>query len=358
MLMEHKLRILLVEDNIDHQTVSKLILEKAGYSVSIAENGKEAAEAVGKTRYDLILMDIKMPVMDGFEAAELIRKTEKDTRIPIIAFTTLKGSRQKCIEKGMDDYVTKPVIKEVLLETVDKWIDRRQGILFVEDHVDTRRLVRNYLLKENYRIAFAKNGVEALSLFSKQKISLIFMDMEMPVMDGCTASRAIRSLDRGTGIPIIAMSAHEGEEAIRRFMKCGCTDYLGKPIKKRKLVDIIQKYLGADSSHKRIDENARNGADLIVQIVPDIEGLVPDFLENRRRDTEIISRLLAEGNLPEIHRIGHSMSGSSGSYGFDEIGKIGKGLERAAQKGDIAKIIRLNNRLAEYLSAVRVTIES
>jgi CheY-like chemotaxis protein len=228
----------------------------------------------------------------------------------------------------------------------------------VEDHVDSRRLIRNYLLKKNYRIAFAKNGVEALSLFSKQKISLIFMDMEMPVMDGCTASRAIRSLDRGTGIPIIAMSAHEGEEAISRFMKCGCTDYLGKPIKKQKLVDIIQKYLGADSSHKRIDENARNGADLIVQVAPDIEGLVPDFLENRRRDTEIISRLLAEGNLPEIHRIGHSMGGSSGSYGFDEIGKIGKGLESAAQKGDIAKIIRLNNRLAEYLSAVRVTIES
>ncbi|OGW37263.1 MAG: hypothetical protein A2Y97_02100 [Nitrospirae bacterium RBG_13_39_12] len=354
---EDKIRILLVEDNVEYQTITKNILEKAGYSVSIAKNGKEAVESVRKYQYDLVLMDIQMPVMGGFEATELIRTNEKDTRIPIIAFTAMRGCRQKCIEKGMDDYIAKPIIKDVLLETVDKWIDRRKVILFVEDHVDTRRLIRNYMQKENFRIIFAKNGAAAVSLLAKHRISLIFMDMEMPVMDGYTASRAIRSLDRGTGIPIIAMSAHDGEEAIKRFMKCRCTDYLCKPIKKHKLVDIIQKYLGDENVYKKGSVRAQRDASLFVHVAHDIKKLVPDFIENRRRDTEIISSLLTEGNLQEIYRIGHSMRGSSGSYGFDEIGMIGKKLETAAQKGDIAKIIQLNNRLAEYLSKIKFIIE-
>jgi len=180
--MRH-LKILLVEDSIDNQILAKKLLEKAGFAVDIAENGKEAVEAAGKYSYKAILMDIQMPEMDGFEATKLIRELEAERggeRTPIIALTAhaLKGYREKCLEEGMDDYLTKPINKKALLETLDSWIIRPISILMVDDLEDSRKLVERYLSKEGrYKAVFAKNGLEALTAFKKQTFSLILMDM-------------------------------------------------------------------------------------------------------------------------------------------------------------------------------------
>ena len=230
------LKVLLVEDNIDNQRLAKQIMAKAGLDVDIAANGQEAVAAARRYHYKIIFMDIQMPVMDGFESTELIRRLEAkrgEERTPIIALTAnaMKGYRQKCLEKGMDDYITKPVNPKVLLETVDKWMDIRPAILIVDDIEDNRELISKHLLKETkYRVAFAANGIEAIAVFKRQMISLILMDMEMPVMDGYTAARIIRKLDGGQMIPIIAMTAHEGTEEIRKCKDAGCTDYVSKPM--------------------------------------------------------------------------------------------------------------------------------
>ncbi|MFQ5637148.1 MAG: ATP-binding protein [bacterium] len=118
--------LLLVEDNPDNQMLTKRILEKSGYLVDVADNGKIAVEAVQRTDYDLILMDIQMPVMDGFEATRTIRSLEhanQMNRVPIVAVTAhaLVGYKEKCLQNGMDDYITKPLRKKILLETVEKW---------------------------------------------------------------------------------------------------------------------------------------------------------------------------------------------------------------------------------------------
>ncbi|MBM4054109.1 MAG: PAS domain S-box protein [Planctomycetes bacterium] len=120
-------KLLLVEDNTDNQYLAKTILEKAGYAVDIAANGKLAVEALQKIHYDLILMDIEMPELDGFSAAKEIRIREQNqglTHIPIIALTAhaLKGIREKCLEHGMDDCITKPMKKNTLLQIIHKWM--------------------------------------------------------------------------------------------------------------------------------------------------------------------------------------------------------------------------------------------
>jgi CheY-like chemotaxis protein len=125
---ERQIRILLVEDNPDNQNLGRRMLEKAGYEVDVAENGKVAVEAVHKSHYDLILMDVQMPGMDGFSATREIRVWEKEKNLghtPIIALTAhaLAGYREECLGNGMDDYITKPLNKTVLLETVNKWVD-------------------------------------------------------------------------------------------------------------------------------------------------------------------------------------------------------------------------------------------
>jgi len=118
-------RILLVEDNLDNQNLAKNILRKAGFHVHVSANGKIAVEAVKRFPYDLILMDIQMPVMDGFEATRAIRAMERESnsqRVPIVALTAhaINEYREKCLANDMEDYITKPIRKKILMQTIKK----------------------------------------------------------------------------------------------------------------------------------------------------------------------------------------------------------------------------------------------
>lgn len=117
--------LLLVEDGKANQVVIMSMLENAGYKVELAEDGLQAIESVKRKFYDLILMDISMPYMDGIEAASLIRGMAGEiAKIPIIAITayTTVIDRQRCFESGMNDYLTKPINKKTLIKTVKKWL--------------------------------------------------------------------------------------------------------------------------------------------------------------------------------------------------------------------------------------------
>jgi len=117
-------KILLVEDNDINQLVAKDILEQAGINVSIANNGEEAIKYVRTNKFDAVLMDVQMPIMDGYKATEILRKIYPISELPIIAMTAnaLKGDREKSIESGMNDYISKPIDPEILFETLGKWL--------------------------------------------------------------------------------------------------------------------------------------------------------------------------------------------------------------------------------------------
>ena len=106
------LRVLLAEDNPDHQRIVAHILGSRGHSVGIAGDGQQAIRMAQENRYDVILMDLKMPGMDGLEATKIIRANESgDGRVPIIALTAhvMKGDRERCLAAGMDGYLSKPI---------------------------------------------------------------------------------------------------------------------------------------------------------------------------------------------------------------------------------------------------------
>jgi len=108
-----------------NQRVAVLMLEKKGYSVTVAQNGREALAALEKDRYDLVLMDLQMPEMGGLEATAIIREKEKETgrHQPIVAMTAhaMKGDAENCLENGMDDYVSKPIEARRLFEVIEKF---------------------------------------------------------------------------------------------------------------------------------------------------------------------------------------------------------------------------------------------
>ncbi|MEN6520399.1 MAG: response regulator [Armatimonadota bacterium] len=116
--------ILLVEDNLVNQKLALRVLEKSGHSVTTAENGEETLAILKKSSFDIVLMDIQMPVMDGFKATAAIRRMEKASggHIPIVAMTAhaMKGDRERCLEAGMDDYLIKPINTKIMLQVIDK----------------------------------------------------------------------------------------------------------------------------------------------------------------------------------------------------------------------------------------------
>ncbi|MGE4560076.1 MAG: response regulator [Desulfobulbus sp.] len=128
--IKQSIRILLAEDNPVNQKLAVLILNKAGYQVEVANNGKKAVETFSQQpkNFDLILMDIQMPEMDGLEATKALRARGFNS-IPIIAMTAnaMKGDREICLAAGMNDYITKPVKREIIFELIEKWLHRELG---------------------------------------------------------------------------------------------------------------------------------------------------------------------------------------------------------------------------------------
>lgn len=125
-------RILLAEDNLVNQKVTLGILNKLGCQTDVVDNGQKAVQALEMATYDLVLMDVQMPELDGFQATRFIRDTSSNVRdheVPIIAMTAhaMKGDREKCLEAGMDDYVSKPVSPGELAETIREWLSAKRS---------------------------------------------------------------------------------------------------------------------------------------------------------------------------------------------------------------------------------------
>jgi CheY-like chemotaxis protein len=382
-------RILLAEDNITNQYVALGMLKKMGLTADTVIDGKEALKALELDRYDLVLMDVQMPEMDGIAAAKAIRDLEIKTKnrdVPIVAMTAHTGQddRRKCLEAGMNDYLSKPVDPKALAKILNKWlpeekesavpskaiirnpmifnktelvtrlmgdedlarvvlegfledvpklienlknaledsdpagIDRHadtiQGaaasvggenlrraaselgrsaksldmehirsdftelekqlvllkeallegipagdsdfpwakresiplkILLVEDGEDNRKLIQAYFKRATDYLDLAEDGEIAVAKFKENKYDLVLMDVQMPVMDGYTATRVIRKWEKEKGlapVPIIAFTANSGMEDKKKSLDAGCTGHLTKPIKKAALMEAIRQF--------------------------------------------------------------------------------------------------------------------
>lgn len=227
-------RILIVDDDPDNCNLAELFLrglhDKQGNAprITIANNGLEALAEAQKARFDVILMDVQMPLMDGFEATECIRAFEANNhfkRTPILAVTahTMENYRELCLQKGMDDYMSKPVKKQQLQEFVQKWLDRKPIIIVADDSDDYRLLLKLQFDKQKqYSIIFATNGQEVLNLCQNHDVDAILLDMQMPVMTGYEAAPILRQMPKYSTIPIWGLTAHEGLPEIEKVLAVGC----------------------------------------------------------------------------------------------------------------------------------------
>ena len=265
------LRVLVVDDNPTNRRILCSLMTAKGLMPTGAEGGIQALEALADSdargeRFDLALIDISMPGMDGFELISRLRASPSHAGLPIIMLTSTgqRGEAARCRQLKVAGYLIKPVREKDLWEAVrtvwgsqeesrDKvelvtrhyLRERAQGlrILLAEDNLINQKVASAILEKHGCKVAVANNGQEALLALEKQGYDLVLMDVEMPVMDGLTATGLIRAQERHKGgrIPIIALSAHAMSGDREKFIAAGMDDYLSKPIDLAKLTAKLDR---------------------------------------------------------------------------------------------------------------------
>jgi PAS domain S-box-containing protein len=217
-------------------------------------------------------------------------------------------------------------------------------LLLVEDSADNRTIAVAYLKDTPYRVDIAENGTVACKKFMAGRYDLVLMDRQMPVMDGLTATRAIRAWEQANHrapTPIVALtaSALKGDQEL--FVAAGCTAYLTKPIKEAVLLQAIREHSLVSTPFIEVRVSAK------------IAKLVPAFLSHCRADIVTLRDALARDDFDTVKKLGHSMRGAGGSFGFDAITTFGAALE-AGSGVDSESLHASVDALARYLDSIQV----
>jgi len=236
-------------------------------------------------------------------------------------------------------------------------------ILLAEDSPDSRLLIEAYLKHTPYQLDKAEDGKVAVDKFATGHWDVILMDIEMPVMDGYEAIAEIRRLERADHrrpTPIIALTASAQDEIARKSLKMGCEAHLIKPVKRAQVLEAIVKAVTPSAADESASpggsaEPARAAASpIVIEIDADLSELVPGFLDRKRADARAILSALDQGDTETVARLAHKMKGEGGSYGFDAITDLGRGLEQAAKEGDLDTAGQLGSELTQFLERVEI----
>jgi len=230
-------------------------------------------------------------------------------------------------------------------------------ILLADDAPQNRLLVVTLLKKEPHRIETAENGRIAVEKFQAAEFDLVFMDMEMPVMDGLSAVRAIREWERNRGrnaVPVIAFTAQTASELGDEGTNAGCTGFLEKPITRDRLFAAIAAHANAPVAAPEPPPPPATPAENVVDVSPELADLVPEFLKDTRRDAQLIMEAVARGDTETVRARAHSIKGSAGGYGFGLLSMMAARLEQAARARDAGSLPALSQKIAAYLDRVEV----
>jgi len=269
------LRVLIVDDNCTNRGILEAMLKRWEMKPALVEGGEEALEELSSARdagdpFALILMDMHMPKMDGFGLVERIRQN------PLLATTTImmltsaghRGDATRCQALGVAAYLLKPIRQSELCEAIVRVLGAKEhegaiplvtrfslddangpsaslSILLVEDNAVNQRLAVRLLEKRGHHVLVAANGREALGILEKKAFDVVFMDVQMPGLDGIEATAAVRKKEllSGKHQAVIALTAYAVKGDRERFLAAGMDGYLSKPIRTQELDAILHGYL-------------------------------------------------------------------------------------------------------------------
>ncbi len=269
-----RIRTLVVDDHATNRQILTESLSGWNADITDASNGPDALEALRRQDasgqpYRLLLLDCRMPDMHGFQVVEEIQRSglSKDLTIIMLASDHWADDIARTYDMGLGGYLTKPIRRSDLLQTISIALDRTRGvpsaqplaapslpasskplhILLVEDSPDNQILVRSYLKQTSHQLDVADHGGIAVEQFKKGQYDLILMDMNMPVMDGYEATKQIRAWELDHDLPpthIIALTALALKEEGEKILEAGCNAHMTKPVKRQTLLGVLRACIG------------------------------------------------------------------------------------------------------------------
>lgn len=311
------LRLLLVEDNHINRKLAVTLLRKAGYYVETVENGLEAVNALEQERFSLVLMDVQMPEMDGYEATERIRVLEgNERRTPIIAMTahSMKGDRERCLEAGMDDYISKPIEPQKLFDTIDRWAKLPM--------IENKGAISGF---PGERVEDASVGETTL-------------ESEVPdadvVLDDSIISDWADRLDFSV-VDAATDYCERGEEGDEKSV--GYT------------VDVTEAPLDLDNALPRFYNDQEFFIEMLDEFTEHLEGRIKD-----------LNRALEAGDARTMQRLAHNLKGAASNFNAVRLTALAKELEREVALGDLSNAMAVITgidaevpRLHDYLRRLK-----
>jgi two-component system sensor histidine kinase/response regulator len=260
---------LIVDDNPSSRLILESILGSWNIAATLAESAEAAVDILQVTvqPFDLLITDTDMPRMDGFDLVRHIRGRQEYQTIPVLMLSSGGvDDTRKALAAGAQACLVKPADREELLSTlldISRPAARRsvlqssqpaqshlgRRVLLVEDNLVNQKVASHLLERAGLHVTTANNGAEALSLLNLQNFELCFMDVHMPIMDGCVATIEIRKREAGGArLPIIALTADAYREDRERCLEAGMDEHLAKPIHAKQLQAVLDRWLRSDQA--------------------------------------------------------------------------------------------------------------
>ncbi len=291
-------KVLIVEDNEMNLDMLSRRLTRRGYDVVAAIDGLAGVEAAKRERPDIVLMDMSLPELDGFEATRRVKAAPESSFIPVLALTAhaLSEDRERCLAAGCDDFDTKPVQIDRLVNKIEALIERTRHqrppdpepppvvetpkvaparVLVIDDNEANRILLSRRLEKEGYVVTCVNDGQEGLDTLANSAFDLVLCDIMMPKLNGFEVLERIKGAEELRHLPVIMISALDEMKGIVRAIEMGAEDYLPKPfdpvllrarieasLERKRWRDRERLYL-----HK-IEEEQRRADELLQVILP------------------------------------------------------------------------------------------
>jgi len=381
-------RALVVDDNEHARIVLAAMLRKLSFTVAESADGAAAVQAVRRAAaeghpFDIVYLDWRMPGMDGVEAARQIRALGLATA-PRLVMVTAYGRDENLGgtgEHGIASVLVKPVCPSLLFDATIRALGparqparplgpthvsdagleavRNARVLLVEDNDINQQVARELLQDAGMRVDVAANGEAALAMLEQDTFDLVFMDMQMPVMDGLEATRALRRVPRLADLPVVAMTANAMEQDRQQCLDSGMNDFLSKPIDPRELLGVLVRWIPARAfaapAAARLPgfdlPQGIAGLDTVLGLanMAGKEGLymaiLRRYVDGQRAVGQQIRRALGRGDRSTAHRLAHALKGVSANIGATWVQAQALALEKAIRDGE--PLENLQMRLVE-----------
>ncbi|MEC3948641.1 response regulator [Sphingobium sp. HWE2-09] len=402
-----QLRILAADDNPASRQIFQDVFAGWGMGVDLVASGTEALAAIvdadeKNQPYDLVLLDWKMPGMDGMQTVDAMSLITYPSRRPKTVIITAYGAEELLTadnNRAIAAFLTKPLVPKTLLDTISALFVTERAplstaatasksvpviaahlrglrVLLVEDNDINREIATALLSDAGLHVDYAENGLIACDRVRERgaTYAAVLMDLQMPEMDGISATRIIRETWSADQLPIIAMTAHAYEDEKQRCLAVGMNDHIAKPVNPVTLVETLDRWLKADRA-MHVETVAAPGeqAGLLPEQLPPFDlsaallrvngkaallhKLIVTFGESYANVAQDLEGHLSAGLLPDARRMAHSLKGVAGSLELATVQSIAADIERKLAVGDKdgarAAIVDLDAAVAPAIIAAR-----